>query len=112
MSLSQHAIVQYKESGEEHPVEINESNYNRNNQQHHSTPIHNFRTLRSREISVVNSQNCIEPPDMSAADIGRPRSDSMETDKGNPMQDKVLSNLESHLQQQELLQYAEAGENQ
>lgn len=90
MSLSQHAIVSFNDGEEQKQVEIREVSYQRSNQQYQSTPIHNFRTLRSREISVNHSQNTLE-------EVGRPRSDSIETDKGNPNQDKILSNLESHL---------------
>ncbi|TNV87320.1 hypothetical protein FGO68_gene14514 [Halteria grandinella] len=95
ISLSQHAIVSYNEGEEQKLVEIRDVTYQRSNQQYQSTPIHNFRTLRSREISVNHSQNTLEGDLVMQS---RDRSDSVETDKGNPNQDKVLSNLESHLQ--------------
>ena len=86
ISLSQHAVVQYTENEEQKQVEIVDGSFNRSNQQYQSTPIHNFRTLRSREISVNNSQNT----NMAMAVVNgevfeRQRTDSMETDKGNPM---------------------------
>ena len=77
ISLSHHAYVQYNQQEEEKQVEISNSSFNRSNQQNHSTPIHNFRTLRSRDISVKNSQDCILVEE-------RPRSDSLETEKGHP----------------------------
>lgn len=90
MSLSQHAIVlpyNAEEGLEPEQVQIGNQNFNRSVQQYQSTPIQNFRTLRSREISVDHSQNATVEEQMMQQQ--RLRSDSMETDKGNPLQNQA-----------------------
>ena len=90
MSLSQHAIVlpyNAEEGLEPEQVQIGNQNFNRSIQQNQSTPIQNFRTLRSREISVDHSQNGNIEEHMLQQQ--RLRSDSMETDKGNPLQNQA-----------------------
>jgi hypothetical protein len=55
--------------------------------------------LRSREISVNNSQNDFIGAVGDAEEEARPRSDSMETDKGNPRENMPpMTNLENHLE--------------
>lgn len=90
MSLSQHAIVlpyNAEEGLEPEQIQIGNQNFNRSVQQYQSTPIQNFRTLRSREISVDHSQNANNEEQI--AQQQRLRSDSMETDKGNPLQNQA-----------------------
>ena len=90
MSLSQHAIVlpyNAEEGLEPEQVQIGNQNFNRSVQQYQSTPIQNFRTLRSREISVDHSQNGNMEDQQQLQQ--RLRSDSMETDKGNPLQNQA-----------------------
>ncbi|CDW90095.1 UNKNOWN [Stylonychia lemnae] len=48
--LSQHAIIQYKDS--EKPVYISQESYCRNTQQNQSTPIHNFKKLKPSRKSL------------------------------------------------------------